>query len=129
MMPIMTSALQTLKQHDVARGSTLMNIIQQIASSVGAAVMSVVLTNRILASQFAGPAIASQSDPKIAAQLPGGAIAQGLKDAASGFSTTFTVALILVLLTFVPALMLPRRKVAPPVEAGETPDVVPVVAH
>ena len=45
MMPIMTSALKTLKSHDVARGSTLLNISQQIASSIGVAIMSVVLTN------------------------------------------------------------------------------------
>ena len=45
MMPLMTSALKTLKSHDVARGSTLLNISQQIASSIGVAIMSVVLTN------------------------------------------------------------------------------------
>ena len=38
MMPIMTSALRTLRAHEVARGSTLLNIVQQIASSVGVAV-------------------------------------------------------------------------------------------
>ena len=45
MMPLMTSALKTLKSHEVARGSTLLNISQQIASSIGVAIMSVVLTN------------------------------------------------------------------------------------
>jgi EmrB/QacA subfamily drug resistance transporter len=110
MMPIMTSALQTLKAHDVARGSTLMNIVQQIASSVGAAVMSVVLTNEVLASQFAGAAIASQNDPSILEKVPAPAIAQGLVDAAHAFGTTFTVALVLILVTFVPALMLPRSR-------------------
>ena len=110
MMPIMTSALQTLKAHDVARGSTLMNIVQQIASSVGAAVMSVVLTNEVLASQFAGAAIASQNDPSILTKVPAPAIAQGLVDAAHAFGTTFTVALVLILVTFVPALMLPRSR-------------------
>ena len=33
MMPLFTSALKTLKAHEVARGSTLLNITQQIASS------------------------------------------------------------------------------------------------
>ncbi|HEY2793184.1 MAG TPA: DHA2 family efflux MFS transporter permease subunit [Micromonosporaceae bacterium] len=111
MMPIMTSALQTLRDQTVARGSTLMNIMQQIASSVGAAVMSVVLTDQIKNSQFAGPAIASWSNPSVASQLPPGAVAKGLSDAASGFATTFTVALALVVLTFIPALFVPRRKV------------------
>jgi EmrB/QacA subfamily drug resistance transporter len=45
MMPLMTSALKTLTSHEVARGSTLLNISQQIASSIGVAIMSVVLTN------------------------------------------------------------------------------------
>ena len=40
MMPLMTSALRTLKHAEVARGSTLLNITQQIASSVGVAVIS-----------------------------------------------------------------------------------------
>src|SRR3954451_20172707 len=40
MMPLMTSALRTLRSQEVARGSTLLNIVQQIASSVGVAVMS-----------------------------------------------------------------------------------------
>ena len=47
MMPLFTTALRTLKNHEVARGSTLLNITQQIASSVGVAVISVVLTNHL----------------------------------------------------------------------------------
>jgi MFS family permease len=125
MMPIMTSALQTLRDHTIARGSTLMNIMQQIASSVGAAVMSVVLTNQIQGSQYAGAAIASQNDPSIAAQLSPQALAKGLADAADGFSTTFTVALVLVILTFIPALMLPRRKIA----AAATDQPAAVMIH
>ncbi|MGB6180383.1 MAG: DHA2 family efflux MFS transporter permease subunit, partial [Rhodococcus sp. (in: high G+C Gram-positive bacteria)] len=41
MMPIMTAALQTLDDASVARGSSLMNIIQQSAGSIGTAVISV----------------------------------------------------------------------------------------
>src|SRR3954469_11718052 len=47
MMPIMTSALKTLTNHEVARGSTLLNILQQIAGSVGTALMSVILTKQL----------------------------------------------------------------------------------
>ena len=47
MMPLFTTALKTLKNQEVARGSTLLNITQQIASSVGVAVISVVLTNQL----------------------------------------------------------------------------------
>src|SRR5215217_5993748 len=47
MMPLFTSALKTLARPQVARGSTLLNISQQIASSCGVATMSVILTNQL----------------------------------------------------------------------------------
>src|SRR4030095_16573341 len=43
MMPLFTTALRTLTNHEVPRGSTLLNITQQIASSVGVAIISVML--------------------------------------------------------------------------------------
>jgi EmrB/QacA subfamily drug resistance transporter len=125
MMPIMSSALRTLSDHMIARGSTLMNIVQQVASSVGTAIMSVVLTNQILDSQLAGPAIAARSNPSIAAQLPPGAVEQGLSDVASAFATTFTLALVLLGVTFLAAFLLPRRQ-----EAVDDPQVKePVLVH
>ena len=48
MMPLMTAAIVTLSNEQIARGSTLMNIVQQTAGSIGTAVMSVVLTNQLL---------------------------------------------------------------------------------
>ncbi len=66
MMPLFTTALRTLTHHEVARGSTLLNITQQIASSVGIAVISVMLTSRLRNSELALPAIASQQDPAVA---------------------------------------------------------------
>lgn len=110
MMPLMTSALKTLTNHEVARGSTLINIVQQIASSVGAAVMSVLLTNGIKNSDLAGAAIASRNDPSILEQLGPQAIAQGFSDAAGAFAATFWVALALLLVTIVPVLFLPRKR-------------------
>jgi MFS family permease len=109
MMPIMTSALRTLRASEVARGSTLLNIVQQIASSVGVAVMSVVLTNNLKSYPLAGPATASWHDPALAQQLGPAAIAKGLHDAGLAFAHTYWVAAILVALTFVPAAMLPRK--------------------
>jgi EmrB/QacA subfamily drug resistance transporter len=110
MMPLFTSALKTLKAHEVARGSTLLNINQQIASSVGVAVMSVLLTNHLQASKLAGPAMASLHVPALAARIPAAAIAKGLEDAAHAFAQTYWVAWVMVLLTLIPALMLPRRR-------------------
>jgi MFS family permease len=110
MMPIFTAALQTLTHASVARGSTLMNIVQQIASSIGTATMSVVLTNQIQSHALAGPAIASWASPAIEAKLGTAAISRGLEQAADSFGFTFTVALALIILCFIPASLLPRRK-------------------
>ena len=104
MMPLFTAALRTLTAHQVARGSTLLNITQQIASSVGVAVLSVVLTN----------------------QLKGAVGPQGFDPVAGGeaFATSFWVAFVLVALTLVPAWFLPRRTS----DAGATPDSSPAAA-
>ncbi|HVV29911.1 MAG TPA: DHA2 family efflux MFS transporter permease subunit, partial [Mycobacteriales bacterium] len=93
MMPLFTAALQTLTGPTIARGSTLMNIMQQIASSVGAAVMSVVLANETRG-------------------------AKNVADVADGFGVMFTVAVILVALTLIPAALLPHRKPAAQGPAG-----------
>ncbi|MYR46397.1 DHA2 family efflux MFS transporter permease subunit [Streptomyces sp. SID5910] len=94
MMPIMASALATLKEHTVARGSTLMNIVQQVAASIGTALFSVLLTNGI---------------KDITATSPGEVRSQ-MGDA---FATVFLVATVLVAVCLVPAALLPRKKVKP----------------
>jgi MFS family permease len=128
MMPIMTSALRTLRAVEVARGSTLLNIVQQVASSVGVAVMSVVLTNNLESYPLALPATRSWFVPEIAAQLGPAGLAQGLADAARAFASTYWVAGILVALTFLPALMLPRkREVSHLTDDSQT--APPVVLH
>ncbi|MEV0429178.1 DHA2 family efflux MFS transporter permease subunit [Micromonospora sp. NPDC050495] len=149
MMPIMTSALKTLHAQEVARGSTLVNILQQIGGSVGAAVMSVILTNELNGSRpipgvtdpasgkpvtEAGLAIATQQRPELLQQfpLPGALVERGLAFAADAFASTFWVGFVLVLLTFIPAAFLPRRR--EPVrlvddQAGEQRPPMPVGLH
>ncbi|MGQ4484952.1 DHA2 family efflux MFS transporter permease subunit [Streptomyces sp. 372A] len=92
MMPIMASALATLREHTVARGSTLMNIVQQVAASIGTALFSVLLTNGL---------------KDITARTPGG-IKDQMGDA---FASVFLVAAVLIAVCLIPALLLPRRKV------------------
>lgn len=129
MMPIMTTALKTLTSHEVARGSTLLNITQQVASSVGVAVISVVLTNNLKASELAGPAMAAYKDPSLVQKLGGPeVVAQGLAEAAQAFADTFLVAAVLVTLTMVPALFLPRRREVSHLLDDETAPA-PVVLH
>jgi fucose permease len=114
MMPIMTSALQSLQDHEIARGSTLMNITQQVAASIGTALFSVLLTNSFNASAAVGQLRAAQqagralSDPAV--------IAAALQDMADAFGGAFVVAAVLIALCLVPAYLLPRRKTSRPVE-------------
>jgi len=100
MMPIMTTALRNLRPHEVARGSTLLNINQQIASSVGVATMSVVLTNNLKGST-------------------------GLAGAGAAFAHTYWVAWIVIVVAMIPALLLPRRRERVPVSDEE--DAPPIV--
>ena len=137
MMPIMTSALKTLTNHQVARGSTLLNITQQIASSIGVAIISVILTNSfkgkeiISQAQGFGEAAKAVKDPSqmpaILAEFPKVAevLAKFGTDMAAGqaallnavheamadsFSTTLLVGACLTALTLIPALFLPRDR-------------------
>ncbi|MFG1795843.1 DHA2 family efflux MFS transporter permease subunit [Nocardia sp. NPDC049149] len=123
MMPIMTAAIQTLKHAQVARGSTLMNIVNQTAGSIGTAMISVVLTNLLNNREFAKPAIVANANPEFAKQLPPGVLEIGLQQAASAFSHTYIVAVVLIVLTLIPAAFLPRTKPKNP----ETADAVTAV--
>ncbi len=110
MMPIMSAALASLSHHEVARGSTLMNIVQQSAGSIGTAVMSVILTNATLNRPAAAAysfALQSGNAPE---QIPPEVRGPGQAALADAFGSTFWVALALILLCLVPALFLPRRK-------------------
>lgn len=155
MMPIMTSAIKTLTAHQVARGSTLLNITQQIASSVGVAIMSVVLTNGLkndaLVSQARafGEASAGVTDPaqtqQLLTQFP--AVAEILAkagDPAAGqaalltavsdamgkvFGNSFLVAAFLVLLTLIPAYFLPRKHEESHLLDDEDTPSAPVFVH
>ncbi|WP_067708279.1 DHA2 family efflux MFS transporter permease subunit [Nocardia yamanashiensis] len=124
MMPTMTAAIQTLTHGQVARGSTLMNIVNQTAGSIGTATISVVLTSLLNDHELAGAAIASNYDPSIAQKIPPPLLAEGFDQAAAAFGHTFIVALVLLVATLIPASFLPRTKPANP-EGAEKP----VLAH
>src|SRR5829696_91609 len=155
MMPLMTSALKTLRSHEVARGSTLLNISQQIASSIGVAIMSVVLTNGLssdplisgaqkfaeeskgivdpaqlstLAGKFpaVGEILARFGDNMAAGQQ---ALLLAVREAmASAFANTFWVAAILLTLTLIPAYFLPRKhEESHLLDDAEPEDVAPPV--
>lgn len=121
MMPIFTAALKTLDAPQVARGSTLINVIQQVASSVGVALMSVVLTNRqntsepFTALRAIGEADRQGVDPpswatEVAQRLGDAFTGTAISDLAQAFRTTYWVAVAALVFTFIPAFFLPRRR-------------------
>jgi EmrB/QacA subfamily drug resistance transporter len=128
MMPLFTSAMKTLSAHEVARGSTLLNITQQVSSSVGIALISVVLTSHLNDSAVVpdtgsvpgGPlretdvAILANTQPELFERLGIGSeyVARGIVETASSFAQTYWVAWVLVVLTLIPASLLPRRREA-----------------
>ncbi|MBC7631079.1 DHA2 family efflux MFS transporter permease subunit [Aeromicrobium sp.] len=139
MMPLFTSALKTLTNHEIARGSTLLNISQQIASSVGVAVMSVILTNQLKGSPAVSAAgalaKAKETGTSVSPSIQGFIDGLGSRflsvvqnDSAAAFSTTFMVAWLLVILTLVPAYFLPRRSQVSHFNDDE-PATPPVMMH
>lgn len=138
MMPIFTSALRTLKAHDVARGSTLINVVQQVASSIGVATMTVLLTNGIKdsaaasAAQELGKARTAGTQPppdavETAQRLGDGFLPTVLQDTADAFHHTYLVALALIVVAIVPVAFMPRKREAS--QVGDDESRPPVVVH
>ncbi len=120
MMPLMTSALATLRDRQVARGSTLMNIVQQTGASIGAAVMSVILTAQMLNH---GIGMAGDAGAEAGAEVPPEVLAGILEGAAEAFRFTFTVSVVIVAATVIPALFLPSfRRGGRPTDDGGAED-------
>jgi EmrB/QacA subfamily drug resistance transporter len=114
MMPIMSAALASLTDSQIARGSTMTNIVQQTAGSIGTAVMSVILTNQVLNSPSASLYSAYKQGAIPAGQVPPPPVlAEGQAALAGAFGNTYVVAVVLILLCIIPALFLPRKKIAP----------------
>jgi EmrB/QacA subfamily drug resistance transporter len=133
MMPVFSAALATLTDHNIARGSTLMNITQQVAASAGTALFSVLLTaffNRSDAigtvnelSAATGGNVRDQSLLAAAAEKLGldpsalpDVFTTALSDMADAFANVYGIAAVLVGLCIIPALFLPRTKAAQPVD-------------
>lgn len=110
MMPTMTAAIQTLTHAQVARGSTLMNIVNQAAGSIGTATMSVLLTNFLVNKPLAQAAVGSQFDPSIAEKMPPEQLQTGFDQAAGAYAHTYVVAAVLIVVALIPAAFLPRTK-------------------
>lgn len=126
MMPLMTAAIVTLSNEQIARGSTLMNIVQQTAGSIGTAVMSVVLTNQLLNRDLTSNEVGMAHLPPPVGPDPS-TVDSILSSAADAFGNTFLVATVLIALTFIPAFFLPRSKTTRVVAEGDS--AAPIMMH
>ncbi|GED96785.1 DHA2 family efflux MFS transporter permease subunit [Gordonia crocea] len=129
MMPIMSSALATLRNTEVPDGSTLMNVVQQSSTSIGTAIISVLLftslsktTEGQLAIQFHRDQNTKNPDDRLFPLLvqkfgfPPGTQPDDswFAAAANAFHTPYIVAAVLVVCTLIPAFFLPRKKIDSP---------------
>jgi EmrB/QacA subfamily drug resistance transporter len=123
MMPVSGSAVRGLESHQVARGSTLINVNQQIAGSIGSALMSVILTNQFNRSEYITAAskaatlqqeAAKRGVPPDPTQLPPQVLRPNFMelvthDLTRSYAVVFVVAVGFVLATLIPAAFLPKK--------------------
>ena len=138
MMPVSGAAVQALGPHQVARGSTLINVNRQVAGSIGRALMSVILTNQFNRSETieAGSrALMIQEEaarrgvPPDPSLLPPRVLQPDIQqlllhDLSHAYTGVF-VAVGLVVATIIPAAFLPKKPA--PVAPGLEP--LPAMAH
>jgi MFS transporter, DHA2 family, multidrug resistance protein len=131
-MTLSAAAVQTLKPHQVARGSTLINVNQRLGGSIGTALTSVILTSQF--NRSANVAAANKLTALKVQAVNGGApvprsamppqallpdfVHNVMRDLSHGYTVVFLIVAGLVALTFIPAVFLPRRPVQE--EAGQT---------
>jgi MFS transporter, DHA2 family, multidrug resistance protein len=125
MMPLSGAAVQTLRPEQIARGSTLMNVNQRVAGSVGTAVMSVILTSQINRSDAlaaANKAAALQESaaksgvPVNPATIPRETLYPGFAqqvahDLSHAYTLVFVVTALLIAVAYLPAAFLPKKLV------------------
>jgi EmrB/QacA subfamily drug resistance transporter len=87
MMPSMAAAYATLQREQVPRATPMLNVLQRVGGSMGAAVLTVILAN-------------TAADR----------VAEGRTGAASAFAHTYWWALALTAIAFVPAAVLAREE-------------------
>jgi EmrB/QacA subfamily drug resistance transporter len=124
MMPVSGAAVQALGPHQVARGSTLINVNQQVAGSIGSALMSVILTSQFNRSEYVSAAnraaamreeAARTGVPPDPSRLPPEVLAPDFMarvtdDVAHAYTVVFAVAVCFVLATLIPAAFLPKKR-------------------
>jgi MFS transporter, DHA2 family, multidrug resistance protein len=103
-MLLSAAAVQSLAPVQIARGSALVNVNQQVAISLGSALMSVILTSQINHGEnadAAGKIGKLHVDADSASALP--------HNLSQAYAMVFIAGVILLMLTFIPAAFLPAK--------------------
>lgn len=125
--PLSAALMQSLAPHQIARGTTLVSVNQQLGGSIGAALIAVVLTNQftnneILVASNKLAALQDEADrhgqPVDPSAMPRQAFSPDftshvMHDLSQVYTVVFVLAVALVALTIIPAAFLPRKPVTP----------------
>ena len=123
MMPLSVASVQSLAPHEIARGTTLISVGQQVGGSMGSALMSMILTNRFNHSEDISAAnklaalqqkSAASGVPLDQSAIPRQTLAPDfsanvLHDLSHAYTAVFVVAVALVVSTLIPAAFLPKK--------------------
>src|SRR4029453_6264674 len=101
MMPAMAAAYATLKRSQVPRATPALNVLQRVGGSIGAALLIVILQNRIVSSLGEGA-----QGGVTGAALPEAARTRVGEPLAEAFAHTFWYALALSVAALIPAVFL-----------------------
>ncbi|AGC62619.1 integral membrane drug efflux protein [Mycobacterium liflandii 128FXT] len=105
-MPLVAVAMQSLAPNQIARGSTLIKVNQQMAAAVGTALMSVILTSQLNNGENASGASKAEI---LREHRPGVPLDQPvLHELSRAYSVVFVVAVVLAVLAFIPLAFLPK---------------------
>jgi EmrB/QacA subfamily drug resistance transporter len=123
MISLSVASVQALAPHEIARGTTLISVSQQVGGSVGTALMSTILTNQFNRSEniFAANKLAllqqkaaANGMPVDQSAIPRQTLTPGfsgnvLHDLSHAYTLVFVIAVVLVVSTIVPAAFLPKK--------------------
>jgi EmrB/QacA subfamily drug resistance transporter len=121
--PLNAALMQSLTQQQIARGTTLMTVNQQVGGSIGAALMAVILTNEFNHNAYITTAnkLASSQDeaarrgqPIDPSAIPRQTVSPDFADnlmhsLSHAYTVVYVLAVALVALTIIPASFLPKR--------------------
>lgn len=122
--PLSAAVVQSLRPHQIARATTLISVNQQVAASIGAALMAVTLTSQFNRSENISAANKLESlrqkatatgIPVDPSAIPQQSLAPGfseyvLHDLSRAYVVVFVLAVALGAFTIIPASFLPKKR-------------------